>query len=90
MSTLRCRSTKDAEQAVSVVSFISSSGGYIEGKHLPNDGLLMENTSSIYLYVKSKDLAFFYICSLRDSVEIQSRTNIKTNRLEVIYFAMSK
>ena len=50
---------KDKEQAISVVSFISSSGGYIEGNHLPKEGRWIDNTPSIYLYVKLKDLASF-------------------------------
>jgi hypothetical protein len=44
----------DAEEAVSVVSFTSSSGGYINGRNSANLELLIDNTSSIYLYVKLK------------------------------------
>lgn len=49
----------DAEQAVSEVTFILSSGGYMKGNHLLKDGLLMDKTSSIYLYVKLNDCNFF-------------------------------
>jgi hypothetical protein len=36
---------------------IPSSGGYINGRHSANLGLLIDKTSSIYLYVKLKALA---------------------------------
>jgi hypothetical protein len=39
------------------VSLISSSGGYINGRNSANLGLLIDKTSSIYLYVKLKALA---------------------------------
>jgi hypothetical protein len=35
-----------------VVSLTSSSGGYINGRNSANLELLIDNTSSIYLYVK--------------------------------------
>jgi hypothetical protein len=44
-------------QAVSVVSLTSSSGGYIYGRNSANLELLIDKTSSIYLYVKLKALA---------------------------------
>jgi hypothetical protein len=47
-------SKNDADEAVSVVSLTSSSGGYINGRNLE---LLIDKTSSIYLYVKLKALA---------------------------------
>ena len=47
----------DADQAVSVVSLTSSSGGYINGRNSANLELLIDKTSSIYLYVKLKALA---------------------------------
>ena len=51
---------KKAEKAVSVVSFVSSSGGFIEGNNYKTkEGLLMDDTSSIYLFVKFSDLASF-------------------------------
>jgi hypothetical protein len=37
---------------------ISSSGGYIIGRNSANLGLLIDKTSSQYLYVKLKALAF--------------------------------
>jgi hypothetical protein len=39
---------------VSVVSLTSSSGGYINGRNSANLELLIDKTSSIYLYVKLK------------------------------------
>jgi hypothetical protein len=42
---------------VSVVSLTSSSGGYINGRNYANLELLIDKTSSIYLYVKLKALA---------------------------------
>jgi hypothetical protein len=38
-------------EAVSVVFLTSSSGGYINGRNSANLELLIEKTSSIYLYV---------------------------------------
>jgi hypothetical protein len=52
-------SKNDADEAVSVVSLISSSGGYINGRNSANLELLIDKTSSIYLYVKLKALARF-------------------------------
>jgi hypothetical protein len=40
-----------------VVSLISISGGYINGRNSANLGLLIDKMSSIYLYVKLKALA---------------------------------
>jgi hypothetical protein len=42
----------DADEAVSVVSLTSSSGGYINGRNSANLELLIDKMSSIYLYVK--------------------------------------
>jgi hypothetical protein len=42
----------DADEAVSVFSLTSSSGGYINGRNSANLELLIDKTSSIYLYVK--------------------------------------
>jgi hypothetical protein len=42
---------------LSVVSLTSSSGGYINGRNSANLELLIDKTSSIYLYVKLKALA---------------------------------
>jgi hypothetical protein len=42
---------------VSVVSLTSSSGGYINGRNSANLELLIDKTSSIYLYVNLKALA---------------------------------
>jgi hypothetical protein len=44
-------------EVVSVVSLTSSSGGYSNGRHSANLELLIDKTSSIYLYVKLKALA---------------------------------
>jgi hypothetical protein len=51
------KSKNDADEAVSVVSLTSSSGGYINGRNSANLELLIYKTSSIYLYVKLKALA---------------------------------
>ena len=51
------KSKNDAGEAVSVVSLISSSGGYINGRNSENLEFLIDKTSSIYLYVKLKAIA---------------------------------
>ena len=45
-------SKNDADEAVSVVSLTSSCGGYINGRHSANLELLIDKTSSIYLYIR--------------------------------------
>jgi hypothetical protein len=52
------KSKNAADEAVSVVSLTSSSGGYINGRNSANLKLLIDKTSSIYLYVKLKALQF--------------------------------
>ena len=52
----------------------SSSGGYINGRNSANLELLIDKTSSIYLYVKLKALQAFE--------ETPTRMSIKINRLE--------
>jgi hypothetical protein len=47
----------NADEAVYVVFLISRSGGYINGTNSANIGLLIDKTSSIYLYVKLNALA---------------------------------
>jgi hypothetical protein len=47
-------SKNDADEAVYGVS---SSGGYIKGRNSANLELLIDKTSSIYLYMKLKALA---------------------------------
>jgi hypothetical protein len=67
----RYKSKNDVDEAVSVVSLTSSSGGYSNGRNSANLELLIDKTSSIYLYVKLKALAFVItlICLLwRDTV----------------------
>jgi hypothetical protein len=49
-------SKNDADEAVSVVSLSSSSGGCINGRNYANLELLIDKTLSIYLYVKLKAL----------------------------------
>ena len=56
-------SKNDADEAVSVVSLTSSSGGYINGRNSANLELLIDKTSSIYLYVKLKALASWIFLS---------------------------
>jgi hypothetical protein len=45
------------DEAVSVVSLTSSSGGYINGTNSANLELLIDKASLIYLYMKLKALA---------------------------------
>jgi hypothetical protein len=54
----------EAEVDDSVVSFISSSLGYIESTHEWNRSLLMDETSLIYLNVelKAKARGLFFSC----------------------------
>ena len=56
-STARYKSKNDAGESVSAVSLTSSSGGYINGRNSANIELLIDKTSSIYLYVKLKAVA---------------------------------
>jgi hypothetical protein len=56
-SNSRYKSKNDADEAVFVVFLVSSSGGYINGRNCANLELLIDKTSSIYLYVKLKVLA---------------------------------
>jgi hypothetical protein len=48
-SNSRYKSKNDADEAVSVVSLTSSSGGYINGRNSAKLELLIDKTSSIYL-----------------------------------------
>jgi hypothetical protein len=56
-STSQYMSKNDAVEAVSLISLTSSSGGYINGRNSANLELLIDKTSSTYLYVKLKALA---------------------------------
>jgi hypothetical protein len=56
-TSLSYKSKNDADEAASVVSLTFSSGGYINGRNSANLELLIDKTSSIYLYVKLKALA---------------------------------
>jgi hypothetical protein len=47
----------DFKIEMSVVSLTSSPGGYINGRNSANLELLIDKTSSVYLYVKLKALA---------------------------------
>jgi hypothetical protein len=51
-----------------VVSLTSSSGGYIHGRNSANLELLIDKTSSIYLYVKLKALAKGKTCYYEEQV----------------------
>jgi hypothetical protein len=57
ISMLGYKSTNDADEAESVVSLTSSSGRYMNGRNSANLELLIDKTSSIYMYVKLKALA---------------------------------
>jgi hypothetical protein len=50
-------SKNDVDESVSVVSLTFSSGGYINVRNSVNLELLIDKTSSIYVYVKLKALA---------------------------------
>ena len=62
---------------MSVVSLISSSGGYINGTQSEKFGLFKERTSSIYLKVKLNNLASLILLFLtsvwRNSDSYESR-----------------
>ena len=64
ITVVRYKSKNDADEAVSVVSLTSSSGGYINGRNSANLKLLIDKTSSIYLYVKLKALASWIFLSI--------------------------
>ena len=81
-SSSRHKSKNDADEAVSVVSLISNSGGYINGRNSANLELLIDKTSSIYLYVKLKALASWIFLSLQAFEETPTHMSIKINRLE--------
>jgi hypothetical protein len=50
-------SKNDTDEAISLVSLTARSGGYVNGRNSANLELLIDKTSSIYLYVKLKALA---------------------------------
>jgi hypothetical protein len=75
-------SKNDADEAVYVVSLISSSGGYINGRNSANLELLIDKASSIYLYVKLKALASCIFLSFTTFEETPTHRSIKINRLE--------
>jgi nitrogen fixation protein len=56
----RHKPKNDADEAVSVVSSTSSSGGYINGRNSANLELLIDKTSAIYLYVKLKANSIYH------------------------------
>jgi hypothetical protein len=55
-SNSRYKSKNDADEAVSVVSLTSSSGGYINGRNSANLELLIDKTSSIYLCCTEREI----------------------------------
>ena len=73
-SNSRYKSKNDAVEAVSVVSLTSSSGGYINGRNSANLELLIDKTSSIYLYVKLKALASWIFLSFTSSYEYTNKS----------------
>jgi hypothetical protein len=64
-----------------VVSLTSSSGGYINGRNSANLELLIDKTSSIYLYVKLKALPHESPYLLQAFEETPTHMSIKINRL---------
>ena len=75
-------SKNDADEAASVVSLTSSSGGYINGRNSSNLELLIDKTSSIYLYVKLKALVSWIFLFFTSFEETRTHMSIKINRLE--------
>ena len=63
-SNSRYKSKNDADEAVSVVSLTSSSGGYINGRNSANLELFIDKTSSIYLYIILPEHLNFHYFSL--------------------------
>ena len=63
-----------------MVSLTSSSGGYINGRNSANLELLIDKTSSIYLYLKLKPHVSSYL--LQAFEETATHMSIKINRLE--------
>ena len=51
-------SENDVDEALCVVSLASSSGGYVNVRNSANLELLIDKTSSIYLYVKLKESSY--------------------------------
>jgi hypothetical protein len=78
LSNSRYMSKNDADEAVSVVSLNSSSGGYINGRNSANLELLIDKTSSIYLYVKPHESSYL----LQAFEETPTHMSIKINQLE--------
>jgi hypothetical protein len=76
----RYKSKNDADEAVSVVSLTSSSGGYINGRHSANLELLIDKTSSIYLYGRLKAPASWILLSLTSFWRISDSYEYKINR----------
>ena len=79
-SNSRYKSKNDGDEAVSVVSLTSSSGGYINGRNSANLELLIDKMSSIYLYVKLKPHESSYL--LQAFEETPTHMSIKINRVE--------
>ena len=66
--------------------------GNIDCNHLLNEGFLMDNTSSIYLYVKLKDLVFFKFLFLtrfwRNSVSFEYENKSARRGAELVPIGM--
>jgi hypothetical protein len=81
---------------VSVVSLTSSSGGYINGRNSANLELLIDKTSSIYLYVKLKALASWIFLSFTsfwrnsDSYEYKNKSARRGLGLVTLYYVSPK
>jgi hypothetical protein len=65
-----------------VVSLTSSSAGYINGRNSANLELLIDKTSSIYLYVKLKALASWIFLTFTSFWRNSDSYEYKINRLE--------
>jgi hypothetical protein len=71
-------SENDVDEALCVVSLASSSGGYVNVRNSANLELLIDKTSSIYLYVKLKESSYL----LQAFEEIPTHMSKKINRQE--------
>ena len=90
-SNSRYKSKNDADEVVSVVSLTSSSGGYINGRNSANLELLIDKTSSIYLYVKLKALASWIFLSFtsfwRNSDSYEYKNKLAHSAKPTLYIA---
>jgi hypothetical protein len=71
-----------------VVSLTSSSGGYINGRNSANLELLIDETSSIYLYVKLKALASWIFLSFTSCWRNSDSYEYKNKSARILRFTV--